>query len=51
MCAYGITPAAGVIFALALLSAGQTSSITATLAGQVVSEGFIEWRISVSCQT
>ncbi|KAI0702436.1 natural resistance-associated macrophage protein [Cytidiella melzeri] len=38
--------AAGVFFALALLSAGQTSSITATLAGQVVSEGFIEWRIS-----
>ncbi|KAI0094547.1 Nramp-domain-containing protein [Irpex rosettiformis] len=38
--------AAGVVFALALLFAGQTSSITATLAGQVVSEGFIEWRIS-----
>ncbi|KAI0343977.1 natural resistance-associated macrophage protein [Trametopsis cervina] len=38
--------AAGVVFALALLSAGQSSSITATLAGQVVSEGFIEWRIS-----
>ncbi|KAI0815333.1 natural resistance-associated macrophage protein-domain-containing protein [Irpex lacteus] len=38
--------AAGVVFALALLFAGQTSSITATLAGQVVSEGFIEWHIS-----
>ncbi|KIP11464.1 hypothetical protein PHLGIDRAFT_63938 [Phlebiopsis gigantea 11061_1 CR5-6] len=38
--------AAGIIFALALLSSGQSSSITATLAGQVVSEGFIEWRIS-----
>lgn len=38
--------AAGVIFALALLSSGQSSSITATLAGQVVSEGFIEWRVS-----
>lgn len=42
------SPAAGVVFALALLSSGQTSSITATLAGQVVSEGFVEWRISVS---
>lgn len=42
------TSAAGIIFALALLSSGQSSSITATLAGQVVSEGFIEWRISVS---
>ncbi|GJE87733.1 NRAMP metal ion transporter [Phanerochaete sordida] len=38
--------AAGIIFALALLSSGQSSSITATLAGQVVSEGFIEWRVS-----
>ncbi|VDB85875.1 unnamed protein product [Peniophora sp. CBMAI 1063] len=36
----------GVIFAIALLCAGQTASITATLAGQIVSEGFIEWRIS-----
>ncbi|KAK7468654.1 Manganese transporter smf1 [Stygiomarasmius scandens] len=35
-----------VVFALALICAGQTSSITATLAGQVVSEGFIEWRVS-----
>lgn len=38
----------GVIFAVALLCAGQTASITATLAGQIVSEGFIEWRVSVS---
>ncbi|KIM48347.1 hypothetical protein M413DRAFT_440075, partial [Hebeloma cylindrosporum] len=37
---------AGVIFALALVCAGQTSSITVTLAGQIVSEGFIEWKIS-----
>ncbi|KAH9922018.1 natural resistance-associated macrophage protein [Epithele typhae] len=37
---------AAFIFALALLCAGQTASITATLAGQLVSEGFIEWRIS-----
>lgn len=38
---------AGVIFALALVCAGQTSSITVTLAGQIVSEGFIEWKVSV----
>ena len=35
---------AGIVFALALLCAGQSASITATLAGQVVSEGFINWR-------
>ncbi|KAI0050665.1 natural resistance-associated macrophage protein [Auriscalpium vulgare] len=38
--------AAALIFALALLCAGQTASITATLAGQIVAEGFIKWRIS-----
>ncbi|KAG6889366.1 hypothetical protein C0995_001431 [Termitomyces sp. Mi166 len=37
---------AGTLFALALLCAGQTSSITATLSGQIVAEGFIEWRVS-----
>ncbi|KAG6910575.1 hypothetical protein DXG01_009526 [Tephrocybe rancida] len=37
---------AATIFALALVCAGQASSITATLAGQIVSEGFIEWRVS-----
>jgi len=36
-----------VIFALALVCAGQTSSITVTLAGQIVSEGFIEWKVFV----
>ncbi|KAA1468522.1 Nramp-domain-containing protein [Dentipellis sp. KUC8613] len=41
-----IGSAAAFIFALALLCAGQTASITATLAGQIVSEGFIQWRIS-----
>lgn len=35
------------IFALALVCAGQTSSITVTLAGQIVSEGFIEWKVFV----
>ncbi|EIM92885.1 natural resistance-associated macrophage protein [Stereum hirsutum FP-91666 SS1] len=37
---------AATIFALALLCAGQGSSIIATVAGQTVSEGFIHWRIS-----
>ncbi|KAL0950799.1 hypothetical protein HGRIS_007564 [Hohenbuehelia grisea] len=41
-----IGKAAAVVFALALICAGQAASITATLAGQIVSEGFIEWRIS-----
>lgn len=34
------------LFALALLAAGQSSSIVATLAGQVISEGFIRWKVS-----
>lgn len=33
-----------VLFAIALLAAGQSASITVTLAGQIVSEGFIKWR-------
>ncbi|KAI6048028.1 smf Mn2+ and Fe2+ transporter [Pisolithus marmoratus] len=36
-----------VLFALALLASGQSSSIIATLAGQSVSEGFLHWRVSV----
>lgn len=36
------------MFALALICSGQSASITATLAGQIVSEGFIQWSISVS---
>ncbi|KAI1790908.1 Nramp-domain-containing protein [Ganoderma leucocontextum] len=35
-----------ILFALALLASGQSSSIIATLAGQIVSEGFIRWRVS-----
>ncbi|KZP00915.1 natural resistance-associated macrophage protein [Calocera viscosa TUFC12733] len=34
------------LFAFALLCSGQSASVTATMAGQVVSEGFLEWRIS-----
>ncbi len=37
---------AAFVFALALILAGQTSGITATLAGQIVSQGFINWRVS-----
>jgi manganese transport protein len=37
--------AAGVIFALALLASGQNSTLTGTLAGQVVLEGFMHWRL------
>jgi metal iron transporter len=34
------------LFALGLLASGQCASITVTLAGQTVSEGFLEWRTS-----
>ncbi|KAI0275202.1 natural resistance-associated macrophage protein [Gloeopeniophorella convolvens] len=37
---------AAVIFALALLCAGQSASLVATVAGQTVSEGFLHWRVS-----
>ncbi len=39
------TAAASLLFAVALLASGQSSTITGTLAGQVVMEGFMEWRI------
>ncbi len=39
------TAFAGTLFALALLASGQSSTITGTLAGQVVMEGFMHWRI------
>jgi len=38
--------AASPLFAIALLASGQSSTITGTLAGQVVVEGFMHWRIS-----
>jgi manganese transport protein len=34
------------LFAVALLASGQSSTITGTLAGQVVMEGFMHWRIA-----
>jgi manganese transport protein len=46
-----LTPVLGVtlastVFAIALLAAGQSSTITGTLAGQVVMEGFVRLRMS-----
>jgi manganese transport protein len=38
--------AASTLFAIALLASGQSSTITGTLAGQVVMEGFMHWRLS-----
>ncbi len=40
----GVT-GASVLFALALLASGQNSTLTGTLAGQIVMEGFIQWRM------
>lgn len=38
-------PLAGVIFAVALLASGQNSTLTGTLAGQIVMEGFLDIRL------
>lgn len=40
-----ISPAAGVLFALALLLSGTSAGIVCTMAGQMVSEGMIRWRL------
>jgi manganese transport protein len=39
------TAAASTLFVVALLASGQSSTITGTLAGQVVMEGFMHWRM------
>ena len=39
------TSIASTLFAVALLASGQSSTITGTLAGQVVMEGFMHWKI------
>jgi manganese transport protein len=39
------TTAASVVFAIALLCAGQSSTLTGTLAGQIVMEGFLNFRV------
>jgi manganese transport protein len=38
-------PVASTMFAIALLASGQNSTITATLAGQIVMEGFLDLRL------
>ncbi|KAJ6060981.1 hypothetical protein N7444_001677 [Penicillium canescens] len=40
-----ISPAAGIIFALALLLSGVSAGIVCTIAGQMVSEGALNWKI------
>ncbi len=40
------TAVASTLFAVALLASGQSSTITGTLAGQVVMEGFMRWRMA-----
>lgn len=39
------TAAAGAAFAIALLAAGQSSTLTGTMAGQIVMEGFLNFRM------
>jgi len=39
------TAFASTLFAIGLLASGQSSTITGTLAGQVVMEGFMNWRV------
>jgi manganese transport protein len=40
------TAAASALFVVALLASGQSSTITGTLAGQVVMEGFMHWKLT-----
>ena len=40
------TAVASTMFAVALLASGQSSTITGTLAGQVVMEGFMHWKLA-----
>jgi manganese transport protein len=40
------TAAASTLFVVALFASGQSSTITGTLAGQVVMEGFMHWRVA-----
>ncbi|KAG7447417.1 putative transporter of the NRAMP family [Guyanagaster necrorhizus] len=41
-----VSPSAAILFAVALLFCGQSSSLIATVAGQAVSEGFLSIRLS-----
>lgn len=42
---YYISPAAGLIFAFAMLFSGQSAGVICTMAGQIVSEGFLQWTL------
>lgn len=42
---HSIAPAAGTIFALALLLSGVSAGIVCTMAGQMVSEGMLNWTV------
>ena len=41
-----LAPAAGTIFALALLLSGTSAGIVCTIAGQILSEGALKWKIA-----
>jgi metal iron transporter len=41
-----LAPAAGTIFALALLLSGTSAGIVCTMAGQIVSDGFLNWTMA-----
>jgi metal iron transporter len=41
-----LAPAAGTIFALALLLSGTSAGIVCTMAGQIVSDGFLNWTLA-----
>ncbi|KAK6454706.1 vacuolar metal transporter [Scheffersomyces xylosifermentans] len=45
MLSYYINPAAGLVFALSMLFSGQSAGIVCTMAGQIISEGFINWSL------
>src|SRR2546428_3778009 len=45
------TSLASTLFVVALLASGQSSTITGTLAGQVVMEGFMHWRVQTSLRS
>ena len=40
-----LAPAAGTVFALALLLSGTSAGIVCTMAGQMVSEGMLDWKV------
>ncbi|ODV96204.1 hypothetical protein PACTADRAFT_41528 [Pachysolen tannophilus NRRL Y-2460] len=45
MLAAYISPVAGLVFSCAMLFSGQAAGIICTMAGQIVSEGFINWSL------